>query len=125
MSRDILSEIDTSGEIAIWVAVTINAVLTRADNRLNGQGDARHWIDDADNGFFEAVADDAGFSAERLRQRIWDELARSAGARSVFAQRRGCGNVSGMSWPGVPAHVLFLLSGSNVSRRGMEDRAQG
>ena len=87
MSRDILSEIDTSGEIAIWVAVTINAVLTRADNRLNGQGDARHWIDDADNGFFEAVADDAGFSAERLRQRIWDELARSAGARSVFAQR--------------------------------------
>ena len=65
-----------SGEVALWMAVTIDAFLALRDG--GGYQDmARGWIQDPDNGFFEAVCDEIGYSADGLRQRIREALARA------------------------------------------------
>jgi hypothetical protein len=65
-----------SGEVALWMAVTINAFFTLRDGG-GYQNMARGWIEDPDNGFFEAICDEIGYSAEGLRQRIREALERT------------------------------------------------
>jgi hypothetical protein len=67
---------DGSGEISLWLTVTLNAFLTL---RSTGEhsGHARGWIFDPENEFFQAVAEQLEFAPEVLRQRIKEALKRS------------------------------------------------
>jgi hypothetical protein len=64
-----------SGEIALWMAVTIDAFFALQDNGGN-QEMARVWIEDPENHFFEAVCDELGYSSDGLRERIREALKR-------------------------------------------------
>ena len=76
-----------SGEVALWVAVLIDAFFTLRDG--GGYQDmARGWIEDQENGFFEAVCDEIGYSPAGLRERIGEALKRSGKARRETWQDR-------------------------------------
>lgn len=62
-----------SGELALWLAVTIDAVFTLRDG-LGYQERVRDWIEDQDNAFFEAVAEELGYEPAGLRERIREGL---------------------------------------------------
>ena len=58
------------------MAVTIDAFFTLRDGG-GYQNMARGWIEDPSNGFFEAISDEIGYSADGLRQRIREALERA------------------------------------------------
>lgn len=64
-----------SGEIALWLLVTLNAFFALRDGD-GCQELARGWIEDTENYFFEAMSNEIGFSSEGLRERIWEALKR-------------------------------------------------
>lgn len=76
-----------SGETSLWLAVLIDAFFTLRDGG-GYQNMARGWIEDPDNLFFEAVADELGYSPAGLRERIREALKRSGKVRRQLWQDR-------------------------------------
>ena len=64
-----------SGEVALWMTVLIDAVLTLRDGG-GYQAMAWGWIEDQENPFFDAVADEMGYAPDALRERIREALGR-------------------------------------------------
>jgi hypothetical protein len=76
-----------SGEVALWVAVLIDAFFSLRDHG-GFQEMARGWIEDPQNIFFEAVADRLGYEPDGLRERIREALKRSGKSRREAWQDR-------------------------------------
>ena len=64
------------GEVALWLAVTIDAFFSLRDND-GCQSLARSWIDDPGNDLFEALCEEMGFTPEGLRERIWEAVKKT------------------------------------------------
>lgn len=64
-----------SPEFCLWLTVTLRAF----EDLRNGwaQKSAQEWIEDPENGFFEAVADEMGYEPDGFRERIREALARA------------------------------------------------
>ena len=75
-----------SSEIALWLAVTLDAFFALRDG--GGYQDmAQGWIEDPENFFFEAVCNEIGYSQDGLRDRIREALKRS-GKKNISDVRR-------------------------------------
>jgi hypothetical protein len=75
-----------SGEIALWMAVTIDAIFTLRDGGGYPER-ARGWIEDPENIFFEAAAEQLECTPGGLRERIREALKRSRGTNGKFQDR--------------------------------------
>ena len=63
-------------ETGLWIAVTLDAFFTLRDGGAY-QGNARGWIEDRENLFFNSMADRLGYDPDKLRERIREALNRS------------------------------------------------
>jgi hypothetical protein len=75
-----------SGEVSLWLAVTIDAILTLRDGGGYPER-ARDWIEDPGNIFFEAVAEKLDYTPEGLRDRIREALKSLGGIDDKLRDR--------------------------------------
>jgi hypothetical protein len=64
-----------TGELNLWLAVTIDAFLILKDG-FGNKDTARDWIEDPYNVFFEAVCEEIGFAPDAFGERIREALRR-------------------------------------------------